>query len=132
MSQTQRGVPAALREDEPTRLTDGDDLQAVLQAFEDPDCRAIMEAARDEWLTVEEIEASCDLPSSTAYRKVNALVEADLLEESLRIRDSGAHVSTYACAVDDVTLTVGDQGVELTLEGTQQDDGESLAVPACD
>lgn len=131
MSQSLRGRPGR-SEEGPTRLTGSDDVQQVLDAVDDPDCRAILEATRDEWRTVGEIGDACDLPQSTAYRKVNDLAEAGLLEESLRIQSSGSHVSTYSCGVGDLTLTVGDDGVELTLQQEDPAGAESLAAPADD
>lgn len=122
MSQSQ--PPAAFRsrrtDDEPTNLTDDDAVQGVLDAVDDADCRAILEATRGDARTVNEIAERCDLAQSTAYRKVDILADADLLDESLRIRQSGKHVSEYTCSVDDLTLTLtADNGVELTVSHTE-------------
>lgn len=129
MSQSQ--PPAAFRsrrtDDEPTMLTDEDAVQTVLDAVDDADCRDILEATRDDAHTVSEIADHCDLAQSTAYRKVDILADADLLEESLRIRQSGKHVSEYSCCVDDLTLSVSvDDGVELTVSRTSAGAGATF------
>jgi DNA-binding transcriptional ArsR family regulator len=134
MSQSQ--LPRGVRDrtdDQPATLTDGDDVQDVLDAVDDADCRAILEATRGESRTVNELSEACDLPQSTAYRKVDVLANAGLLEESLRVRRSGKHVSEYACGVEDVTLSVAaDGGIELTVTPTETEQqagfGGSLAA----
>lgn len=132
MSQSQMAPPARRTDDEPTHITAADSIQAVLDALDDTDCRAILEATRGDSKTASEIADECDLPSSTAYRKIDQLDDADLLTEQLRIRRSGKHVSEYACAVDDVTLSVGESGVELAVSHAQADAEPDLASPFAD
>jgi len=118
MSQSQ--MARATRQDETEEtVTATESVQGVLDALDDEECRAILEATTQESLTAGEIADECDLPSSTAYRKIDLLDDADLLTEELRIRRSGKHVSEYACAIDDVTLSVGDDGVELSVSRTE-------------
>lgn len=103
--------------------TNADAVRDVLDAFDDEDCRAILAATAGESLTVSEITDVCDLPQSTAYRKVDTLVDAGLLAESLRIRRSGHHVRTYACGIEDVTLSVDPGSIHVVVReaGTDHD-----------
>jgi DNA-binding transcriptional ArsR family regulator len=123
MSQSHR--PAAFRSkpaDEPTEFTDSDAIQGVLDAVDDGDCRDILEATCEGSLTVNEIADACDLAQSTAYRKVDILSDADLLDESLRIHQSGKHVSEYACGLDDLTLTIDtEDGISLSVSPAEAD-----------
>jgi len=129
MSQSQ--LARATRKDgTENTLTTTESVQSVLDALDDEECRAILEATKRESLTAAEIADECDLPSSTAYRKIDLLADADLLTEELRIRRSGKHVSEYACAIDDVTLSVGDGGVELSVSRTEP--AADLAHPFAD
>ena len=112
-------------------LDDIESVQGVLDALDDEECRAILEATKRDCLTAAEISEECDLPSSTAYRKIDLLTDADLLTEELRIRRSGKHVSEYACAIDDVTLSVDDSGVELAVSRPEPD-VRDLASPLAD
>jgi len=115
MSQSQ--MARATRQDEAEdTLTTPESVQCVLDALDDEECRAILEATKQESLTAGEISEECDLPSSTAYRKIDLLADADLLTEELRLRRSGKHVSEYDCGIEDVTLTVGQSGVALTVD----------------
>ncbi len=128
MSQSQLADTRAVGK-EASAVTEEDEIDTVLEALEDADCRAILAATSDEALTVNELLDACDVAQSTAYRKVEALVDAGLLEEDLRLRASGSHVSTYRCRLEDVTLSVdGESGVELSLTRTASDDPFSTPV----
>jgi DNA-binding transcriptional ArsR family regulator len=130
MSQSQ--LARATRKDgTENTLTTTESVQSVLDALDDEECRAILEATTRESLSAGEIADECDLPSSTAYRKIDLLADADLLTEELRIRRSGKHVSEYACAIDDVTISVGDSGVELSVSRTEPAAGD-VAHPFAD
>ncbi|WP_079978608.1 winged helix-turn-helix domain-containing protein [Halolamina sediminis] len=88
------------------------DLLAVL---DDPDCRAVLEVTGEQPLSATEIVERCDIPSSTAYRKIERLVDAGLLREGVRIRSSGKHASEYRRSVDHVELSIGDGGTEVRV-----------------
>lgn len=117
-SNSPRGWPAT---EEPA------DPQAVLAALEDDACRAILEATSEESLTATELSEQCEIPMSTAYRKVEMLTEADLVEERVRINTSGKHATEYRKCFDDVVVSVGEGG-EIEIEMTKPD--ASDAAPA--
>lgn len=127
MSQSQ--LPAGIRDrdDGPTTHADAENVQNILDALDDADCRTILEATRDATLTVNEISEQYDLPQSTAYRKVDLLADAGLLDESLRVRRSGKHVSEYDCGIEDVTLSVDASGVALTVDHADTDASATFA-----
>ncbi|SFS88882.1 winged helix-turn-helix domain-containing protein [Halostagnicola kamekurae] len=114
-----------------TVLEDSEDAQTVLEALTDPDCRAILEATREESLTATELSDRCDIPSSTAYRKVEALAAVDLLEERVRINTSSKHATEYRRRVDAVSASIDTGGlvVEMTpLEPDTETASESAAA----
>ncbi|MCU4802617.1 helix-turn-helix domain-containing protein [Halobacteria archaeon HArc-gm2] len=131
MSQSQLvGIEASRDQTETTALTEDAEIGSLLEPLEDGDCRTILAATSDGARTVTEIVDDHDIAQSTAYRKVEMLLDAGLLEEKLRIRGSGSHVSTYTCRVVDVSLSVdGETGVELSLTRTANDDPFSTDVP---
>lgn len=104
-------LPYGRRSTEPPAV----DPAAALDALEDQDCRAILEAATTEARTARELMDRCDLSRSTAYRKLDALVDAGLLAEGIRIRPDGAHATEYRRTVEDLVVTVTDDG-ELVLD----------------
>ncbi|WP_312907410.1 helix-turn-helix domain-containing protein [Natronosalvus caseinilyticus] len=101
-----------------TTITTGDDVQTILDALTDADCRTILEALNEDagYLTASELSERCDVPLSTTYRKIEKLTDAGMLDEKLRIRRSGKHTSEYGHRVDDVQISVeADSGIELLL-----------------
>ncbi|GAB3667589.1 helix-turn-helix domain-containing protein [Halopiger thermotolerans] len=97
------------------------DPQHVLAALDDDACRAILEATSDESLTATELSEQCDIPTSTAYRKVEMLTEANLVEERVRINTSGKHATEYRRSFDDVVVSVADGGVEIEMTSPDAD-----------
>lgn len=133
MSQS-RVAAATDRPDETHRVTvvDADrEIQTLLDALDDADCRTILGATGDGALSASEVSEACGLPLSTAYRKLGVLVEAGLVEERTRVRRSGKHVNEYSRVVEDVVVSVaGGEGMELRVSrpGTTERPGP-LAGP---
>jgi DNA-binding transcriptional ArsR family regulator len=84
------------------------DLQDVLDALDDPDCRAIV-SELDEPMTASEISDASDIPLSTTYRKLDRLEEAELLYEGTEIRPDGQHASTYEIDFEEVVISLTEQ-----------------------
>ncbi|MFC7057077.1 helix-turn-helix domain-containing protein [Halovenus salina] len=115
---------------ESTTISDASQVEALLGALEDEDCRAILEATTDEALTANELSESCDLPLSTAYRKLELLTETGLLEEQLRISRNGKHTSEYARSVEDVHVSL-DSDIELSITRSGiEEHGQSVVAGA--
>jgi DNA-binding transcriptional ArsR family regulator len=96
-------------------VVDAETRDTLLSALDDADGRAILEATDEEPLTASEISDACDLPLSTAYRKIDLLTEAGLLSERTRLRNSGKHTSEYERAVDDVVVSMDGDGIEVRV-----------------
>lgn len=88
----------------------------VLRALTDADSQAILESTATEPASVPELVERCDIPISTAYRKVTALVEAGLLEERIRVRPEGGNLSEYCLRAGKITVTVDGTG-EVSIDG---------------
>lgn len=99
------------------RVVENDgEVQALLDALDDADSRAILEETGEEALSAKEVSDVCDLPLSTTYRKLNQLTDANLLTERTRIRRSGKHASEYSRLVEDVVVSVDDgDGMKLLV-----------------
>ena len=94
----------------PTETSTDPDVQTVLEALADPDCRAVLRATGPSALTANECSDVCDLPLSTAYRKLELLSAAGLVEEQLRLRRDGKHASQYRRRFGGVRVEVTDDG----------------------
>lgn len=87
---------------------EGPDLQAVLDALDDPKCRVIVRNL-EQPMTAEEIADTCDVPLSTTYRKLDMLTEASLLSEGLEIRSDGQHASQYRVDFEEVVVRLSEE-----------------------
>lgn len=96
------------------------DTETALAALNDPDCRELLAAATGEARTASELIEDCDIPRSTAYRKIDRLTDAGLYEESIRVSTDGTHASEYRRTVERLTVSLA------------ADDGLEVATPPCD
>ncbi|MFQ3320314.1 MAG: DNA-binding transcriptional ArsR family regulator [Natronomonas sp.] len=93
---------------DPLAGDDAPDLDAVLGALYDEDCRAIIREL-DEPRTASELTERCDIPRSTLYRKLDTLTEASLLAEGTEIRDDGSHAGRYEIDFREVIVACDDE-----------------------
>lgn len=77
-------------------LLDDDDTRRILTALEEP-------------RTAQEVMARCDIPRSTAYRKLDELADAGLVEQRVRPSVAGNHASEYARSFDGVHIRITDE-----------------------
>lgn len=101
-------------------VTNETEITAIFDALNDEDALGILETIEDESLSVKEISSRCELPPSTAYRKVNQLSALDLLEEEIDITPDGKHPSVYHRRFDTICVCLTQDGFELQL-GSQND-----------
>jgi len=90
------------------------ELQAVLDALDDEDCRAIV-SVLEEPLTASEISDRSGVPLSTTYRKLELLTESSLLYEGVEVRSDGQHASRYAIDFEEVVISL-DEELSLTVD----------------
>lgn len=91
------------------------DVEAVLDALCDEDCRTIVRSL-EEPLTASDVSERCDIPLSTTYRKLDAMDEATLLETLTEIRTDGRHTTRYRIAFEEVLLRLEeDRAIGLSI-----------------
>lgn len=83
-------------------------LQDVLDALDDPACRAIINHLADP-MTAKELATTCDIPLSTMYRKLDLLTEASLVLEQPKIRHDGQHTTRYTLAFEEINVSLNDE-----------------------
>lgn len=112
---------------DPLGREDSPDLQTVLDALDDPDCRQIVRQLTDP-MTASEISTECDIPTSTTYRKLERLTDASILTEQTTIRTDGHHTSEYALDFEEVTVFLDEQrSFEVSISRPTQSADEQLA-----
>jgi DNA-binding transcriptional ArsR family regulator len=88
------------------------DAGRLFDVLGDPDCRAILRALASP-LTAREVASQCDLPLSTAYRKLETLAETPLVEQSHRVRERGKHPRQYERRAHFLLVRLPDEEVEV-------------------
>jgi DNA-binding transcriptional ArsR family regulator len=97
-------------------------LSSVLDALDDPDCRAIV-GALDEPMTAEEIADARDIPRSTVYRKLDLLEDAGLVSRFTEVRRDGSHTARYETDFEEVRVSLdGDRSLSASIKRDR--DGE--------
>ncbi len=100
----------------------------VLAVLADADARIILKTLTEP-MTAQELQAECDIPESTLYRKLDRLAEVGLLEERTRLSRDGRHANEYAPTFTELTIsrdpTTGE--IELAVEPAPQAAEERLA-----
>ena len=92
------------------------DLQPVLEAFADPDCREILTVLATP-RSAGDVAERCDLPRTSAYRKLEALADADLVRTGTAFRADGHHEKTYERTATGVSVLLDEEtGEEFEFE----------------
>lgn len=99
--------------------------ETFLETLADPRSRAIIAAVAQDRRSVSEISEYCDLPLSTSYRKVDTLVENDILEDTLRINSAGRHEQEYTLSKESVSAVFRvDDAVDIRVSYDASDVSE--------
>lgn len=110
-----------------TSLRDDTSLTAVLEALDDPDCRAILRETAEP-MTATELVERCDIPKSTLYRKLDLLSGASLLHEQDTINPEGGRTTRYERDFDDVLISIDEtDSFSVTVKRPQRTPDERLA-----
>lgn len=78
--------------------------QNVLQALADPTSRTILRLISAQTMTAAEVIETIELPTSTGYRKLNQLLETQLVEAEYRLSSDGKHPRQFQCKVSRVCI----------------------------
>lgn len=106
---------------------DAPELQDVLDALDDPDCRTILRETIEP-MTANQLVNACDIPRSTLYRKLELLSSASLVKERETINPGGGRVTHYKQSFDDVTISMDETGeFTVTVDRSPQSTEERLA-----
>lgn len=114
------GSPQVTQSTQPSAFRFDEEATDVLGLLADPDARAIMLATASDSLSVPELVGRCEIPTATAYRKVEALVETGLLSKNIRIRPHGRNANEYELRQRSISITISQHGepfIELSNPG---------------
>lgn len=111
---------------EPRTIEQDRDVRTILEALDDDTCRSILEATSEAARTANELSETCNLPLSTAYRKLELLTSTGLLAERTRLSRAGKHASEYVRAVEEVRVSLGPNG-EMEVQTIPLERADPLA-----
>lgn len=90
--------------------------EEIFAILNDDYARAILEATRRERLSAKELSDKCGMSISTVSRRVNTLIEHDLLTERTNIDPDGHHYSEYEAELDRINIQLGETGFDVQVE----------------
>lgn len=90
--------------------------ESVLDVFGSEYARQILALASVEPMSAEELAEHCDVSLPTIYRRVNALLEYDLLQEETEIDADGAHYKVFETNLKRICFEVEDGGFAIDIE----------------
>jgi predicted transcriptional regulator len=106
-------------------VSDDPDFETLVELLTDEYAQTILKATCDGPMTAKQLATECDASRSTVYRRVEGLVEANLVAEQTRPRQDGHHDTAYVATLDrfEVTLRDGELDVEIDHRSADVADG---------
>lgn len=91
----------------------------VFDLFGDELTRRILVLASERPLSADELARTLDTSHPTVYRRVNALLEYDLLDEQQQIDTDGNHYKTFETTLNRVAFEIEDGGYTIDVQMRQ-------------
>jgi DNA-binding transcriptional ArsR family regulator len=112
------------------------DAESLLELLGDEYTQRVLAAIGDDAVTGSELIDRSGVSKATAYRRLDDLQDAGLVESTLHIDPNGHHCEQYQLAVDHLAISFSADGFEVTVDaGEAEGLGErenGLLVPADD
>lgn len=97
-------------------VTGGWDPETVFDVFGSESARRILALASEDPVTADDLADHLAVSQPTVYRRVEELVEYDLLAERDHVDDEGNQYNTYVTNLDSVTFRVADGRFVVDLQ----------------
>lgn len=88
----------------------------IFAILDDDYARAILKATRREQLSAKALSEECGMSISTVSRRVNTLLEHDLLIEKTHVDPDGHHYSKYEAKLDRINVQLLETGFDVHIE----------------
>lgn len=115
-SQLSASPPESPREQTDTQTDPGCDPEEVLEILGDTYTQKVLAALGDESLTGRELIERSDVSKATAYRRLDDLQEAGIVESDIHIDPNGHHCEEYAIVVDSLSISLGEEGFDVSMD----------------
>ncbi len=94
-----------------TQAEPNPDPAAQLDVLGDECARTILVATSEGPKTAKELTDRTDSSSATVYRRINNLIETNLLAECVRFDESGSHTTAYEATIDSICVRIDADGI---------------------
>ena len=102
------------------------DLATVVSLLDDEHVRSILAATSETPLSANELSEHCGVSTSSIYRRLDRLTDADLVGERTRPRSDGHHETVYVSRLDRFELTVHDGELTWDIDRGSDDVADQL------
>lgn len=96
----------------------------TLNVLGDECARTILIVASNNPSTAKELTAYTNCSSATVYRRINDLLEAELLRECIRFEDNGSHTTAYETIIERLQIEISTGGVDISKRRRDDSPGE--------
>jgi predicted transcriptional regulator len=86
----------------------------VFESLDDADCRAILRETSQP-RTAAQLAGTCDIASSTLYRKLDRLIRATLVRKRETNGPDGGRVTRFERDFDGITITMDNDGLSVDI-----------------
>jgi len=107
-------------------VTDDPDAETVAAFVADDVARTILAATSEEPLSAAQLEDRCDASLATVTRRLDELVEADLLSETTRPRADGHHDTVSAPTLVFLGIALDDGELRTAVDRRERDVADRL------
>ncbi|WP_268543297.1 transcriptional regulator [Candidatus Nitrosotenuis cloacae] len=106
--------------------------QIILESFGDDDKKRILSAVNGEAMIISQILDKCNIPQTSGYRKINALIDDGLLTSSGFVSTAdGKKVSKYRSIFDNVKIDIIKNKITVSIHLAKQDYESSSILSVC-
>lgn len=96
------------------------DEQSLLDAVHNDTSRQILTYTSETERSAEELAELIDVTQTTIYRKLEELVENDLVLERIHVDSSGDHYHEYRAAIDEVHVRILGEEVQVEVSRNEE------------
>jgi len=97
------------------KIGDNERKEKLFEILADPYCRAILKSTMNVAKSAMDITFECKIPISTAYRRIQTLVDHKLLDPSGIITDDGKRLFLYKSKIRGMTSSFSAGNLEIEL-----------------
>jgi Fe2+ or Zn2+ uptake regulation protein len=92
------------------------DSSGIFDVLASEHARKILVAASVRPVSARELKDICETSLPTIYRRVNALIDYDLLSEQLEVESDGTQYNTYTSDLKEISIRVEDGGLDVNID----------------